>query len=72
MPPGSMQWKSSHNSLPGYEKYGSISIKYHLPSGIIDGKRFEGASRNGFLPNNDEGKNVLKMLVKAFERKLTF
>ncbi len=39
---------------------------------MIDGKWFEGASRNGYLPNNEEGKNVLKMLVVAFERKLTF
>ena len=55
MPPGKMEWKSSHKSLPGYDRYGSISISYQIPSGKIDGKRFDGASRNGFLPNNDEG-----------------
>ena len=72
MPPGKMFWEVQHMKLNGYEKCGSIKIKYDIPTGYIDGKRFEGTARTAYLPNNDEGKNVLKMLVIAFERKLTF
>ncbi|KAM4024443.1 E3 ubiquitin-protein ligase DTX3L-like isoform 2-T3 [Anomaloglossus baeobatrachus] len=36
------------------------------------GKRFHGAHRTAYLPNNQEGPEVLHLLRKAFNQKLIF
>lgn len=36
------------------------------------GKRFEGIQRTAYLPDNQEGKEVLHLLKKAFDQKLIF
>lgn len=36
------------------------------------GKRFGGATRTAYLPDNEEGRAVLKLLQKAFKQKLIF
>ena len=55
-----------------YENYGTIEISYHVPSGTINGRHYHGTSRIAYLPDNQEGRKVLKLLEKAFNRKLTF
>ena len=56
-------------SLPGYEGYNTIEIHYHIPSGIQGqehpnpGQRFTGTSRTAYLPDNNEGREVLKVYV---------
>lgn len=36
------------------------------------GKRFEGIKRIAYLPDNERGRQILKMLQVAFKRKLVF
>eukprot|EP00106_Octopus_bimaculoides_P015127 XP_014782569.1 PREDICTED: uncharacterized protein LOC106878006 isoform X1 [Octopus bimaculoides] len=65
--------------LPGYETAnGTIVINYTIPDGIQEschpnpGKRYHGTCRTAYLPNNRDGNEVLKLLQKAFESRLTF
>jgi hypothetical protein len=39
---------------------------------LKDGKRYTGTFRIAFLPDNPQGREVLALLIKAFERRLTF
>ncbi|XP_071114281.1 uncharacterized protein [Haliotis cracherodii] len=77
-PEGSMDVAFSGEHLPGYETCGTISITYHLPSGIQredhpnPGQPYKGTTRRAFLPDCREGRDVLRLLRKAFDRKLTF
>lgn len=65
--------------LPGYETAnGTIVINYTIPDGIQEachpnpGKRYHGTCRTAYLPNNRDGNEVLKLLQRAFESRLTF
>lgn len=72
-PDGTMSFyleKKLHCS--GY-KEGTICIEYDFPSGKLkNGKRYSGTSRAAYLPNTEEGVEVLKLLKLAFDRRLTF
>lgn len=79
MPFGVMKVSEHPNThLPGYESFGTIHILYSFPPGIqgpehpVPGELYSGTVRNCFLPDNEEGKEVLKKLKIAFERRLTF
>ncbi|CAG5917763.1 unnamed protein product [Menidia menidia] len=75
---GSMDVTKSSSSLPGYEKYGTITIHYYIPDGIqkeehpSPGQPFEGVARTAYLPDSSEGRLVLKLLQQAFSQRLTF
>nr|XP_015220605.1 PREDICTED: E3 ubiquitin-protein ligase DTX3L-like isoform X1 [Lepisosteus oculatus] len=75
---GQMDVTILRSSLPGYEMYGTIVIKYHIPSGIQGeehpnpGTSYEGATRTAYIPDSPEGKKVLKLLQQAFKQKLIF
>ncbi|ROL51443.1 putative E3 ubiquitin-protein ligase DTX3 [Anabarilius grahami] len=75
---GTMTVSRDRSSLPGYEKYGTIVISYYIPSGYQGnehpnpGMTYQGASRIAYLPDSTEGNNVLKLLQRAFEQRLTF
>ncbi|XP_061194319.1 uncharacterized protein LOC133202495 [Saccostrea echinata] len=76
---GTMKYKvDKYSSLPGYESHGTIIIKYYFPNGIQGpehpnpGQPYEGTERPAFLPANTEGQKVLRLLQKAFDRRLTF
>uniref|UniRef100_A0A8C2IJP9 E3 ubiquitin-protein ligase n=1 Tax=Cyprinus carpio TaxID=7962 RepID=A0A8C2IJP9_CYPCA len=77
-PDGKMRVRNSRWSLPGYPGCGTIEITYDIPSGIQTekhpnpGKAFHGANRCAYLPDNDEGNEVLALLQKAFNQKLIF
>lgn len=77
-PDGTMSEARISQCLPGYEKYGSIVIRYSFPAGIQGrnhpnpGVRYSGTTRIAFLPANEEGEKILKLLRKAFDRKLIF
>jgi len=66
--------------LPGYEETstGTIRITYSFNDGIQDdrhpnpGQNYYGTYREAFLPDNDEGQHVLKLLQKAFELRQVF
>jgi len=73
MPNGTMKVRTINNvHCAGYEKYGTIEIAYYIPNGVRDGISYYGASRIAYLPDNEEGRGVLALLRKAFDRKLTF
>ena len=59
---------SSNMHCSGYEDCDTIVIDYDFPSG----KGYSGTYRTAFLPNNEEGKEVLGLLKVCFDRKLTF
>ncbi|XP_068608766.1 probable E3 ubiquitin-protein ligase DTX3 [Brachionichthys hirsutus] len=77
-PEGVMTHTRSWQRLPGYERCGSIVIQYSFPAGIQGpdhpnpGKRYSGTSRTAFLPACEEGEKVLRLLRKAFDRRLVF
>ena len=67
-----------HECLPGYEKYGTICIRYNIPGGKQGpehpnpGHYFNGTSRPAYLPNSPEGQKVARLLRKAFDAGLVF
>ncbi|XP_042263703.1 probable E3 ubiquitin-protein ligase DTX3 [Thunnus albacares] len=77
-PQGTMTETRSWQSLPGFEHCGSITIHYHFPAGIQGpehpnpGVKYSSTSRTAYLPACKEGEKVLKLLRKAFDRRLTF
>ena len=62
----------------GYEDCGTIVIDYRLLGGVQGpqhpnpGVRYFSEMRQAYLPDNEAGKQVLKLLKKAWEMKLTF
>ena len=56
----------------GYENDGVITMNFVFKSGTQrpympnPGVAFQGATRNGYLPDNEEGRKVLKRIVTAF------
>ncbi|XP_055743843.1 E3 ubiquitin-protein ligase DTX3L [Salvelinus fontinalis] len=75
---GTMTVTKERSCLSGYETYGTIVIQYHIPSGIQTeehpnpGQTYRGASRTAYLPDSSEGRNVLALLTRAFDQRLTF
>ena len=57
---------------------GTIIIEYNLPSGIQGqdhpnpGVRFQGTKRTAYLPDTQEGREVLQLLKRAFDARLVF
>jgi len=70
--------KLGKGTLAGYPNCGAISISYHFPGGTQGpehpnpNRRYTGTSRVAYLPDNEEGRKVLKLLQISFDRRLTF
>ncbi|XP_063409313.1 uncharacterized protein LOC134692736 isoform X2 [Mytilus trossulus] len=77
-PEGTMDIRTSMIYLSGYRNCETIVIEYDIHSGIQEkdhpqpGRRFDGITRTAYLPNNERGRQILKMLQVAFKRKLVF
>nr|XP_058946597.1 uncharacterized protein LOC131774566 [Pocillopora verrucosa] len=77
-PPGEMRYRTERYSVPGYEGHGTIVIDYHFRSGIQGkehphpGQRFGGTTRQAYLPDTREGREVLQLLRRAFDARLVF
>ncbi|KAJ7345855.1 hypothetical protein JRQ81_001805 [Phrynocephalus forsythii] len=77
-PPGTMDINTTNWSLPGYRGCGTICITYSIPDGFQTaehpnpGRRFRGTHRSAYLPDNSEGRGILKLLRRAFDQKLIF
>ncbi|EHA97654.1 Protein deltex-1 [Heterocephalus glaber] len=79
-PPGKMEFHLIPHSLPGFSDTQTIRIVYDIPTGIQGpehpnpGKKFtaRGFPRHCYLPNNDKGQKVLRLLITAWERRLIF
>ncbi|NXG75956.1 DTX1 ligase, partial [Baryphthengus martii] len=79
-PPGKMEFHLIPHSLPGYTNSKTIRIVYDIPTGIQGpehpnpGKKFtaRGFPRHCYLPDNEKGRKVLKLLIVAWDRRLIF
>ncbi|NXA55428.1 DTX3L ligase, partial [Nothocercus julius] len=77
-PEGTMTFKMIYEELPGYPKCKTIEITYNMQGGIQTnshpnpGKRYCGTMRKAYLPDNEEGQEILCLLRKAFDQKLIF
>uniref|UniRef100_A0A3P9IRB1 E3 ubiquitin-protein ligase n=1 Tax=Oryzias latipes TaxID=8090 RepID=A0A3P9IRB1_ORYLA len=77
-PHGTMTVTQSWQRLPGFDHCQSYVIKYDFPAGIQGaehpnpGMRYRSTSRTAFLPACEEGEKVLRLLRKAFDRRLLF
>ncbi|XP_028312179.1 E3 ubiquitin-protein ligase DTX3L [Gouania willdenowi] len=75
---GRMSVTKMRESLPGFEKYGTIVISYFIPGGVQGqehpnpGQHYDGLNRAAYLPDSTEGKAVLKLLERAFDQRLIF
>jgi len=73
-PQGTMRVTVNKNmQCSGYHNCGTIVIEYHFPHGQLpNGRNYSGTSRVAYLPDNEEGREVLALLRTSFDRKLTF
>ncbi|KAK3760894.1 hypothetical protein RRG08_042109 [Elysia crispata] len=80
-PAGVMKWTILHGaSVAGYEGYDTISVSYHIEPGVQGpehpkpGQPFftQGFPRVGYLPDTNEGRKVLKLMIEAWRRRLMF
>ena len=78
-PKGTMSsWVKKKWRCEGYEECGTIVIGYSFKSGRQGpqhenpGAPYRGDHRTAYLPDNEKGRRVLKMLKKAWDMKLTF
>ncbi|XP_056461967.1 E3 ubiquitin-protein ligase DTX3L-like isoform X4 [Gadus chalcogrammus] len=77
-PDGRMTYETQRNSLPGFQGHGNIVIKYEMYPGKQTarhpnpGKTHYGTQRSAYLPDNREGREVLRLLQRAFDKRLIF
>ncbi|XP_030634111.1 E3 ubiquitin-protein ligase DTX3L-like [Chanos chanos] len=77
-PDGTMNTYVSVSKLQGFPDCNTIVIDYSIPNGIQTekhpnpGKRYYGTKRQAYLPDNEEGRHVLRLLKRAFDQKLIF
>ena len=77
MPKGTMSVTRINRPLPSYSGK-TIQIVYSFPSGTqgpehpSPGSYYTGTSRTCYLPDTDEGNEVLRKLQVAFDRRLSF
>lgn len=78
MPRGKMLVNRLDMHLPGFEKNKTLEITFDFPSGRQGddhpnpGARYSSDHRVAYLPDSEEGKHVLSLLKKAWNRKLLF
>ncbi|XP_062243717.1 E3 ubiquitin-protein ligase DTX1-like isoform X1 [Platichthys flesus] len=79
-PAGKMEYHVIPHSLPGHPDCKSIRIIYNIPPGIQGpehpnpGKPFtaRGFPRHCYLPDSEKGRQVLRLLLVAWDRRLIF
>ncbi|NXM11950.1 DTX3L ligase, partial [Ploceus nigricollis] len=77
-PEGTMSARTIYCSLPGYPNCDTIQIEYDMNGGIQTsshpnpGRRYRPAYRRAYLPDNEEGREILQLLRRAFNQKLIF
>ncbi|XP_029005387.1 E3 ubiquitin-protein ligase DTX3L1 [Betta splendens] len=77
-PHGQMTWVVLHRELPGYPDDNTLQISFIFKDGIQTvrhphpGQPYSGVRICAYLPDNNDGKKVLKLLQKAFYQQLVF
>ena len=75
MPCGSLQivnFPQGQLCIDGFPDVPTIVIQYTMPSGTQSGAHYSGTGRTAFFPATPEGIQTVKLLLLAFERRLTF
>ncbi|KAM3130073.1 hypothetical protein pb186bvf_017779, partial [Paramecium bursaria] len=72
MPDGSMKISKSHRRCAGFQSCGTLVIFYTLPNGVYKGVHYDGTQREAYLPDNQEGQQILELLKLAFYKRITF
>ncbi|XP_044032684.1 E3 ubiquitin-protein ligase DTX3L1 isoform X1 [Siniperca chuatsi] len=77
-PEGQMTWVILHRDLPGFPDDNTLQMNYVFPDGMQTekhphpGQPYKGLRLCAYLPDNREGRRVLKLLDKAFNQQLLF
>ncbi|XP_018021681.1 probable E3 ubiquitin-protein ligase DTX2 [Hyalella azteca] len=79
-PGGTMTVQTQSMHLPGYPHSKTIVVSYNFPRGVQDAKHpnpgrpyyLVGFPRVAYLPDTRQGRQVLSLLRKAFDRRLIF
>lgn len=78
-PFGVMKIRLDENShCSGFPNVGTYVLSYSIPSGMQSemhenpGRKFQGTKRKAYVPATDEGLKLIKRLLYAFRRGLTF
>ena len=73
MPPGKMSWVLKQERCDGYSVPTWI-IDYSFHSGVhpVTKNYYGGDRRVAYIPDTEEGREVLALLVTSFKRRLTF
>ncbi|XP_041817432.1 E3 ubiquitin-protein ligase DTX3L1 [Chelmon rostratus] len=77
-PEGQMTWVILHKDLPGFPDDNTLQLNYIFPDGTQTekhphpGQPYAGLRLCAYLPDNHEGRRVLKLLDKAFNQELLF
>ncbi|NXQ57733.1 DTX3L ligase, partial [Anthoscopus minutus] len=77
-PEGTMSTQTIRFSLPGYPNCYTIQIDYAMEGGIQTsshpnpGQHYRPVHRRAYLPDNEEGREILQLLRRAFNQKLIF
>ncbi|XP_070784365.1 E3 ubiquitin-protein ligase DTX3L1 [Enoplosus armatus] len=77
-PEGQVTWVVLHRDLPGFPDDNTLQMNYIFPDGIQTekhphpGQPYAGLRLCAYLPDNREGRKVLKLLDKAFDQHLLF
>jgi deltex-like protein len=78
MPRGTMSVRVLEMHLPGHEKDKTIQITFNFPGGRQGnehpnpGARYDSDCRKAYLPDSSDGRHVLSLIQKAWNRKLLF
>ncbi|XP_068598048.1 E3 ubiquitin-protein ligase DTX3L-like [Brachionichthys hirsutus] len=77
-PEGQMSGSLDPAPLPGFPDCGTIVIAYWIPTGRQSGKHpnpgtfYPSLYREAYLPDSREGRDVYRLLTRAFQQKLVF
>lgn len=77
-PYGFMWYYTVNQFLPGYPGTDTIIIEYEIPDGSQTDKHpnpgvpFKGTRRTAYIPDNEHGQKIYRMLRKAFDQQLIF
>ncbi|XP_068160439.1 E3 ubiquitin-protein ligase DTX3L1 isoform X2 [Antennarius striatus] len=77
-PQGEMTWEILHRVLPAFPNSNTLQVNFTFTDGVQTekhphpGQPYTGLQISTFLPDNHDGRKLLKLLEKAFDRKLLF
>lgn len=71
MPDGEMSWTRSRARLSGHD-CDTFILLFMFPPGVSEGRPYAGRSQHAYLPDNEEGRQLLALFQLAFRRRVLF